>query len=141
MARSSLLEGLPVVRCDQMAVLGGSAADDMVAEVLDGGLVGAERPDLGTGAVGEAGDLAEGDALRLDLVEGLAAVEHGLVEPPPRAFPLPPRVDGEGVEDDGEGGEAAEGGLGLRLEAGDEVEETLHGPTLEGLREEALALR
>lgn len=85
--------------------------------------------------------LAEGDALRLDLVEGLAAVEHGLVEPPPRAFPLPPRVDGEGVEDDGEGGEAAEGGLGLRLEAGDEVEEALHGPILEGLREEALALR
>lgn len=66
-----------------MAVLGGGAAPEAVAEVGDGGLVGAEGLDPGAGAVGEAGDLAEGDALGLDLGERLAAVEHGLVEPEP----------------------------------------------------------
>ena len=124
-----------------MAVLGGGAADEMAAEVVDGGPVGAERLDVGAGAVREAGDLAEGDALGLDLVEGLAAIQHGLVEPPPGALPAATRVDGERVEDDGEGGEAAECRLGLRLEAGDEGEEALHGAGREGLREEALALR
>lgn len=124
-----------------MAVLRGSASGEMAAEVLDGGLVGAEGLDPGAGAVREADDLAEGDALGLDLVEGLAAVEHGLVEPPPGALPGPPGVDGERVEDDREGGEAAEGGLRLRLEVGDEVEEPFHGPALQRLREEALPLR
>lgn len=111
-----------------MAVLGGGAAREVGAEVVDGGLVGAEGLDPGAGAVGEADDLAEGDALGLDLVEGLAAVEHGLVEPAPGPLPRPARVDGERVEHDGEGGEAAEGRLRLRLEVGDEVEEALHGP-------------
>jgi hypothetical protein len=56
--------------------------------------------------VREAGDLAESDALGLDLVEGLAAVEHGFVEPAPGPLPAAARVDGERVEDDGEGGDA-----------------------------------
>lgn len=116
-----------------MAVLGGGAAREVGAEVVDGGLVGAEGLDPGAGAVGEADDLAEGDALGLDLVEGLAAVEHGLVEPAPGPLPRPARVDGERVEHDGEGGEAAEGRLRLRLEVGDEVEEALHGPALQCL--------
>lgn len=138
--KNNLFERLPVVGCDEMAVLGGGRADEMVAEVVDGGLVGAEGADIGTGAVREAGEFGEGDALRLHLVEGLAAVKHGLVEPPPGALPLAARVDGEGVEDDGEGGEAAEGRLRLRLEHGDEVEEALQGPALQGLREQPLPL-
>jgi hypothetical protein len=124
-----------------MAVLRGGAADEVAAEVLDGEPVGTERLNIGARAVREAGDLAEGDALGLDLVEGLAAVEHGLVEPPPGAFPSAAGVDGERVEDDGQGGEAAECGLGLRLEDGDEGEESLHGARREGLREEAFSLR
>lgn len=108
---------------------------------MDGGSVGAEGLDVGAGAVREAGDLAEGDALGLDLVEGLAAVEHGLVEPPPGPLPPAAGVDGERVEDDGEGGEAAEGRLRLRLEDGDQGEEALHRASRQGLREEALALR
>jgi hypothetical protein len=36
--------------------------------------------DVGARAVREVGDLAESDALGLDLVEGLAAVKHGFVE-------------------------------------------------------------
>jgi hypothetical protein len=47
--------------------------------------------------VREAGELAEGDALGLDPVEGLAAVEHGLVDPPPGALPAAAGVDGERV--------------------------------------------
>ena len=124
-----------------MTVPTGGAADEVAAEVIDGDLVGAEGLNVGAGAVREAGDLAEGDALGLDLVEGFAAVEHGLVEPPPGALPAAAGVDGERVEDDGEGGEAAEGRLRLRLEAGDQGKEALHGARRQGLREEALALR
>jgi hypothetical protein len=113
--------------------LRGDAADEMAAEVVDAGPVGTEGLDFGAGAVREAGDLAEGDALGLDLVERLAAVEHGLIEPPPGALPSAAWVDGERVEHDGERGEAAEGGLGLRLEAGDEGEESLHGARRERL--------
>lgn len=102
---------------------------------MDGNPVGAEGLDVGSGAVRETGDLAEGDALGLDLVEGLAAVEHGLVEPPPGPLPAAARVDGERVEHDGEGGQAAEGRLRLRLEDGDQGEETLHGARRQGLRE------
>ena len=108
---------------------------------MDGDPVSAEGLDVGAGAVREAGDLAEGDALGLDLVEGLAAVEHGLVEPPPGTLPAAARVDGERVEDDREGGEAAEGRLRLRLEDGDQGEEALHGARRQGLGEEALTLR
>jgi len=138
---SHLLQRLPVIGSDEMTVPTGGAADEVAAEVIDGDLVGAEGLNVGAGAVREAGDLAEGDALGLDLVEGLAAVEHGLVEPPPGSLPAAAGVDGERVEDDDEGGEAAEGRLGLRLEAGGEAEEALHGAALEGLREEALAVR
>ena len=141
MASPSLLEGAPVVGGDEVAVLGGGAAREVGAEVVDGGLVGAEGLDPGAGAVREADDLAEGDALGLDLVEGLAAVEHGLVEPAPGPLPRPAGVDGERVEHDGEGGEAAEGRLRLRLEVGDEVEEALHGAALQRLREQPLPLR
>lgn len=141
MASPSLLEGAPVVGGDEMAVLGGGAAREVGAEVVDGGLVGAEGLDPGAGAVREADDLAEGDALGLDLVEGLAAVEHGLVEPAPGPLPRPAGVDGERVEHDGEGGEAAEGRLRLRLEVGDEAEEALHGAGLQRLRKEPPPLR
>jgi len=101
----------PVVGSDEMAVRRGGAADEVASEVIDGDLVSAEGLDLSAGAVREAGDLAEGDAVGLDRVEGLAAVEHGLVEPPPGTLPAAARVDGERVEDDREGGEAAEGRL------------------------------
>jgi len=142
--RSHLFEMPPIVGSDEMAIRRGSAADEVAAEVIDGDLVGAEGLDLSAGAVREAGDLAEGDAVSFDRIEGLAAVEHGLIEPAPvRPLPLAPaaRVDGERVEDDGEGGEAAEGRLRLRLEAGGEAEEALHGARRQGLREEALAVR
>ena len=124
-----------------MAILGGGAAQEVAAEVGERGLGGAEGADVGAGAVGEAGDLAEGAPLRPDRVEALAAVEHGLVVPPPGALPPPPRVDAERVEDDGERGEAAEGRLRLRLEDGDEAEEPLHGAPLERLREQPPPLR
>ena len=141
MATPSLLEMAPVVGGDEMAVARRGAAGEVGAEVVDGGVVGAEAADAGAGAAREADDLAEGDALGADHVEGLAAVEHGLVEPPPGPLPAAARVDGERVEDDGDGGEAAEGRLRLRLEVGDEAEEALHGAALQRLREEPPPLR
>jgi hypothetical protein len=61
--------------------------------------------DVGARAVRKAGDLAESDALGLDLVEGLAAVKHGFVEPAPGPLLAAAWVDDERVEDDDEGGD------------------------------------
>jgi hypothetical protein len=54
---------------------------------VDGDPISAAGLDVGARVVREAGDLAESDAVGLDLIEGLAAVEHGFVEP--ASGPLP----------------------------------------------------
>jgi hypothetical protein len=81
-------------------------------------LIWLARKGRSTGAIREAGDLAEGDALGLDLVEGLAVVEYGLVEPTPGTLLAAAAIDGERVEDDGEGGEDAAGRFRLATASG-----------------------
>jgi len=49
-------------------------------------------------------------------------------------FPFSARINGKSIEDHGQAGEAAKGGLGLRLEIGNQLVEAFHGSILNGFK-------
>ena len=61
-----------------------------------------------------AADLVQCDAAELDILQGAAAVQQGLVEPAPGALPGALGIHGQRVQDHGQACQAAEGRLILR---------------------------